>query len=91
MRSLIWAVLSATVIVSAVRAQTAVAPDPPKSENSPPKHIVIEPPALFFHPCNFVLTGNNSHCPPPVQPTVCMAGEKRCTSLSKAPGQLVPI
>ena len=91
MRQVIWAALSAAILVSTVSAQTVAVPGQPIAVDPPKRPIVTAPPDWFFHPCDFVLTGQKSDCPPPTQPTVCMASEKRCSALSKAPGKMVPI
>jgi hypothetical protein len=91
MRQVIWAALSAAVIVSTANAQSAAVPGPPITLDSNPKHIVIDPPRNFSQPCGFVQVGQSSACPPAPPAMLCLAGAQHCSDLSKPPGKVVPL
>ncbi len=82
MRRVIWAILSAAVIVSTTNAQTVAVPGPP---------ITLDPPPNFSRPCSFVPVGHSPACPPPPPATLCLAGAQHCSDFAKTAGKLVPL
>lgn len=89
MRQILWAALSAAVIVPIVHAQTAPPPGPVTIDPGQ-KHVVIDPPRIPADPCLFLQVGLSSPCksPPPAQS--CLASQ-RCADLTKQSAHAVPL
>jgi hypothetical protein len=89
MRQLIWATLTAAVLVSIARAQTA--PDPIIVDLIKKDVIVVDPPPHFLQPCSFIQVNTLAPCPKPAPAVQCQAGAIRCANLANTPGRLIPL